>query len=205
MISVYQLKSRFQGILRPITENLAKIGVTANQVTISAFLLSVATGAAIYYYAEECKYIFWLLPVALFVRMALNAIDGMLAREHNQKSNLGAILNELGDVLSDIVIYVPFLYVCFVNDWLIFGIAILALLSEMVGIMGIQINASRRYDGPMGKSDRAFWFSILAMVLMYVKVAPNILNIVCYVIIALLAYTIFNRLHNALKEAGGKE
>lgn len=205
MISVYQLKSRFQGILRPITENLAKIGVTANQVTISAFLLSVATGAAIYYYAEECKYIFWLLPVALFVRMALNAIDGMLAREHNQKSNLGAILNELGDVLSDIVIYVPFLYVCFVNDWLIFGIAILALLSEMVGIMGIQINASRRYDGPMGKSDRAFWFSILAMVLMYVNVAPNILNIVCYVIIALLAYTIFNRLHNALKEAGGKE
>ena len=205
MISVYQLKSRFQGILRPITENLAKIGVTANQVTTSAFLLSVATGAAIYYYAEECKYIFWLLPVALFIRMALNAIDGMLAREHNQKSNLGAILNELGDVLSDIVIYVPFLYVCFVNDWLIFGIAILALLSEMVGIMGIQINASRRYDGPMGKSDRAFWFSILAMVLMYVNVAPNILNIVCYVIIALLAYTIFNRLHNALKEAGGKE
>ena len=99
MISVYQLKSRFQGILRPITENLAKIGVTANQVTISAFLLSVATGAAIYYYAEECKYIFWLLPVALFIRMALNAIDGMLAREHNQKSSLGAILNELGDVL----------------------------------------------------------------------------------------------------------
>ena len=205
MISVYQLKSRFQGILRPITENLAKIGVTANQVTISAFLLSVATGAAIYYYAEECKYIFWLLPVALFIRMALNAIDGMLAREHNQKSSLGAILNELGDVLSDIVIYVPFLYVCFVNDWLIFGIAILALLSEMVGIMGIQIGASRHYDGPMGKSDRAFWFSILAMVLMYVPVEPNVLVIVCYVIIALLVYTIFNRLHNALKEVSGKE
>lgn len=201
MISVYQLKSRFQGVLRPITETIAKLGGTANQVTIGAFLLSVATGAAIYYYAPQCKYIFWILPVALFVRMALNAIDGMLAREHNQKSNLGAVFNELGDVLSDIVIYVPFLYACHINDWLIFLIAILAMMSEMVGIMGIQIHASRRYDGPMGKSDRAFWFSILAMVLMYVKVPSNVLAIVCYVIIALLAYTIFNRIHSALKEA----
>lgn len=205
MISVYQLKSRFQGILRPLTDTLAKIGVTANMVTIGAFLLSVATGAAIYFYAPVCKYVFWILPAALFVRMALNAIDGMLAREHNQKSSLGAVLNELGDVLSDVVIYVPFLYVCGLNDWLIFAVAILALLSEMVGIMGIQINASRRYDGPMGKSDRAFWFSILAMVLMYVSVKPNVLTIVCSIISLLLVYTVFNRIHSALKEVSGKE
>jgi CDP-diacylglycerol--glycerol-3-phosphate 3-phosphatidyltransferase len=34
--------------------------------------------------------------------MALNAIDGMLAREHDMQSPLGAMLNELGDVLSDV-------------------------------------------------------------------------------------------------------
>jgi len=36
--------------------------------------------------------------------MALNAIDGMLAREHHMQSKLGAILNELGDVVSDTVL-----------------------------------------------------------------------------------------------------
>ena len=40
--------------------------------------------------------------------MALNAIDGMLAREYGQKSRLGAYLNELGDVVSDAALYAPF-------------------------------------------------------------------------------------------------
>ncbi len=41
-----------------------------------------------------------LLPVTLFVRMALNAIDGMMAREHGQASAAGAVLNELSDVVA---------------------------------------------------------------------------------------------------------
>ena len=49
-----------------------------------------------------------LLPLVLFLRMALNAIDGMMAREFGQKSRLGAVLNELGDVLSDACLYLPF-------------------------------------------------------------------------------------------------
>ena len=47
MISVYQLKPKFQQLLRPLTNGLAKAGVTANQVTVFAMLLSIATGAFI--------------------------------------------------------------------------------------------------------------------------------------------------------------
>ena len=61
--------------------------------------LSFATGLAIFHFRS--MRVLLLLPAVLFLRMALNAIDGMLAREHNQKSALGAILNELGDVFSD--------------------------------------------------------------------------------------------------------
>ena len=49
-----------------------------------------------------------LVPLVLFKRMALNAIDGMLAREHGMKSALGGFLNELADVISDAAIYLPF-------------------------------------------------------------------------------------------------
>lgn len=42
--------------------------------------------------------------------MALNAIDGMLAREFNQQSTLGAILNEVGDIISDAALYLAFAF-----------------------------------------------------------------------------------------------
>ena len=204
MISVYQLKSKFSDILRPIVNCMVKIGITANMVTISAFILSVAVGILIYYYAPKCAYAYLSLPVALFIRMALNNIDGVIAREHKQKSNIGAIYNELGDILSDIAIYVPLLYVCGCNFWLIFLFIVLTIISETVGIMGVQINASRHYDGPMGKSDRAFWFSILAIALAFKTVIPKYLTLFVGGVSLLLIYTTINRINAALKEAEQK-
>ena len=40
--------------------------------------------------------------------MALNALDGMLAREFGQQSRLGAYLNELTDVVADAALIAPF-------------------------------------------------------------------------------------------------
>ena len=201
MISVYQLKSKFSDILRPTVNFMVKIGITANMVTISAFVLSVVTGLIVYYYVPKSNFALWILPVSLFIRMALNNIDGVIAREHNQKSNIGAIYNELGDILSDIVIYVPLLYVMHCNFWLIFLFTVLIIISETVGIMGVQINASRHYEGPMGKSDRAFWMSILAVALFYVPLSLKTINIFTGTVSILLVYTSFNRIKAALKEA----
>jgi CDP-diacylglycerol--glycerol-3-phosphate 3-phosphatidyltransferase len=91
MASIYDLKPKFQSLLRPITNALAQLGITANQVTVFAMLLSFAAGTMIHF--SHSLGVLLLLPVVLFLRMALNAIDGMLAREHNQKTPLGAILN----------------------------------------------------------------------------------------------------------------
>ncbi len=96
MPSIYDLKPRFQALLRPITRGLAAAGVTANQVTVAAAVLSIAVGACIAI-SPERRWPLLLVPPFLFVRMALNAVDGMLAREHGMKSPLGAVLNELGD------------------------------------------------------------------------------------------------------------
>ena len=45
--TIYELKPRFQALLRPLVGWLATHGVTANQVTIAAAGLSIAAGAAI--------------------------------------------------------------------------------------------------------------------------------------------------------------
>jgi CDP-diacylglycerol--glycerol-3-phosphate 3-phosphatidyltransferase len=198
MPSVYDLKPKFQALLRPITNGLARAGVTANQVTVAAMLLSFATGAAIFYYRTPRALL--LLPVILFVRMALNAIDGMLAREHNQKTALGAILNELGDVFSDSALYLPLAVVPAFNASLIVLIVLFAVISEMTGVVAAQIGASRRYDGPMGKSDRAFIFGALGLLLgIGVPIAP-FLAYVLWIALALLFTTILNRSRCALSE-----
>ena len=151
MASIYDIKPRFQALLRPLTNKLAAMGVTANQVTLAAAVISLATGVAIYL-GREHRQILLLLPVVLFVRMALNAIDGMLAREHNMKSRLGAILNELGDVFSDSALYLPLACVHGFRPLLVVLIVLLAAMAEMAGVVAVQVGASRRYDGPIDRN-----------------------------------------------------
>ena len=99
-MTLYALKPRFQALLRPLAAALARAGVTANQLTVAAAAISVAVGVLVAL-ALPSTAMFLLIPPWLVVRMALNALDGMLAREHAQQTRLGAYLNELGDVVSD--------------------------------------------------------------------------------------------------------
>lgn len=164
MPSVYDLKPAFQNLLRPLVARLARIGVTANQVTLTALLLSMLVGACIAL-SGAAAWSLWLVPLTLLLRMALNAVDGMLAREHNMKTRLGAVLNELGDVISDTALYLPFAVHPLLQPAIVALFAVGAVISEMTGVIAVQIGANRRYDGPMGKSDRALAMSILAMAL----------------------------------------
>jgi CDP-diacylglycerol--glycerol-3-phosphate 3-phosphatidyltransferase len=198
MPSIYGLKPKFQALLRPMVRRLAMAGVTANWVTIAALLLSLATGAAIAW-ARGGKTLL-LLPAVLFARMALNAMDGMLAREHNQKSPLGAILNELGDVVADAGLYLPLALVPGFHPALLTCVVLLSVLTEMAGVIGVQIGASRRYDGPFGKSDRAFVFGLLGLLLglgvKLERLIPYVLEAMTFLLVA----TIWNRARHALRE-----
>jgi CDP-diacylglycerol--glycerol-3-phosphate 3-phosphatidyltransferase len=158
--TIYDLKPAFQNLLRPVCRRLAGWGISANQVTLFAALLSILQGAWIAMQPEN-PVALSCLPMVLFVRMALNAIDGMLAREFSQKTRLGGILNELGDVVSDTALYLPFALHPAFSPWLVVLFVILAVLTEFAGVLAVAIGSQRRYDGPMGKSDRALlWGAI---------------------------------------------
>jgi CDP-diacylglycerol--glycerol-3-phosphate 3-phosphatidyltransferase len=197
MPSIYDLKPAFQNLLRPLVRGLANAGVTANQVTLAAMLLSFATGAVIALRPEQTGLLL-LLPGVMFLRRALNAVDGMLAREHNQKSRLGAVLNELCDVLSDAALYLSLAWVVGFNPALIVGIVLLATVSEMTGVLMQTLGASRRYDGPMGKSDRAFIFGALGLAVGLGVPTGLWLTGVLAVVSALLVLTIVNRAKQGL-------
>jgi len=199
MASIYDIKPQFQNLLRPIVNQIAKMGITPNQVTISTMLLSMVTGMLIVFFHHE-TFVFILIPIVMFVRMALNAIDGMLAKEHHMKSKLGNILNELGDVISDACLFLPFAFIPGFSAILITAIVVLAIISEMTGILGVVIGASRRYDGPMGKSDRAFVFGALALCVLFNFFHQLWISIILSITLLLIIVNIFVRIHHALKE-----
>jgi CDP-diacylglycerol--glycerol-3-phosphate 3-phosphatidyltransferase len=198
-MTIYELKPAFQNLLRPVCKGLANAGVSANQVTVAALLLSLVVGG-LFALNPTSAWAAYLVPVWLFVRMALNAIDGMLAREHNMKSALGGVLNEIGDVISDTAIYLAFAFVPGLCPALVITIVLLAIFTEMAGVVAIQIGASRRYDGPMGKSDRAFVFGLLALLLGIGVEASVWMNAALGAVAMLTAWTVFNRCRKALAE-----
>ena len=200
MATIYDLKPAFQGLLRRPANALARAGVTANQVTLAALLMSAATGAMLLAWPTR-RWILALVPVVLFLRMALNAIDGMLAREHGMKSRLGAVLNELGDVVADAVLYLPFALVPGVPAGWVVLVVLVGILGEMTGVVAVQVGASRRYDGPFGKSDRAFLFGLIAL-LLAIGVEPGAwLGVLLAAACALGVLTVVNRARAALREA----
>jgi len=195
-MSLYQLKSQFQDQLRPFSNALVRHGFTANQVTVSAVVLSAGTAYVISAQAAVdlqkntpmptntavqlttttpyClenklatdKLVWLILPTALFARMALNAIDGMMAREHNQASKLGALLNEAGDIVADTLL-IASLQPHLVNTTsqnnthqltIVNG---LNTLTELIAISADKLTGHRANHGPLGKSDRALELGII--------------------------------------------
>ena len=198
-MSIYQLKPRFQALLRPLVQRLADAGVTANQVTLAACVVSVALGAWLCL-AQPGIWAYGLIPLWMLLRMGLNAIDGMLAREHGQQSALGAFLNELTDVISDAALYLPFALLAPFSGFWVGAVIVLASWSEFAGALGPSVGASRRYDGPMGKSDRAFVFGALGLYVACGGPLPGWSAWLMPAIAVLTALTCVNRVRGALRE-----
>ncbi len=187
-MSIYDLKPKFQNLLRPTVVKLERKGVTANQVTLAACGISVILGLFLTA-LSAVHWLFILIPIWLFVRMALNAIDGMLAREFQQKSRLGGYLNEITDVVSDAALYLPFAFIA-PFDPLVIGLIIwLAALTEFCGVLGQVQGQTRRYDGPLGKSDRAFLFGLLGLIYTFMPILPTWFYVLAWLVVALLILT----------------
>ncbi|MBB4304174.1 CDP-diacylglycerol--glycerol-3-phosphate 3-phosphatidyltransferase [Rhodobium orientis] len=204
MATVYDLKPRFQALLRPLVVRLAEAGITPNEVTLFALVLSAAGGSFLVS-VPDAPAMLLLLPVVLFARMALNAIDGMLAREHDMKTRKGAVLNEIGDVLSDLC-----LYLALIPPFLALGAAAMpvvafclgAVLTEFAGLLGQVIGGGRRYDGPMGKSDRALAVGVTAFLIAVFGLPVVVIDGIFVTLAIATVLTVWKRLDSALKAAG---
>ena len=176
MISLYKIKPKFQQLLRPILRSMHQAGITANAITWMAILLSLIIGALFWWKPTGIMLV--ILPLSLLVRMALNALDGMMAREYNMQSKVGEVLNELGDVVADIFMYFPLILLPGMHPLSIIVFIFLSIINEFAGVLAKAITGFRRYDGPMGKSDRAMMVGLLLLILFWFPEASIAVNYV---------------------------
>ena len=199
MASLYQLKPAFQNRLRPMVQALARRGAAPNQLTLAALLLSMVAGAALIMFPRNAP-VLLAIPLVMFARMMLNAMDGMLAREHHMQTVTGGLLNELCDVLSDCALYLPFVFVLPEAAAWVVMFTVIAVLTEFAGVLAQALGAARRYDGPMGKSDRAFLFGLLALLLGAGVVPGSWCVMLVAAGCALTLLTVFRRIKNGVIE-----
>lgn len=197
-ISIYNLKKKFQNLLMPLCEKMNSLGMTPNQITIGTMIGSIIF-SLLFYKFSEYRILFLIVPLFFLKRMALNALDGMIANKFNKKTNLGVFLNEIGDIVADTVFFFCFFSALNVNTVLSMLFIFLGILSEYTGITAMQIDGKRHFEGPMGKSDRAFFISLLSIFIFF-RLDNKYVEYFIILGIILLFLTIYNRIKSSLKK-----
>jgi CDP-diacylglycerol---glycerol-3-phosphate 3-phosphatidyltransferase len=192
------LKPRFKRFLMPISVRLVRAGVAANQVTAVSIAGSLFMGGMLSSFHSH-RALFCLLPGWLLIRMACATIDGTLAIDFGQRSHLGGILNEVGDIVSDVVLLIPFAFVGPFTPVSVGAIVVLTVASEVAGMLGPVIGGSRRVDGPMGNADRGIVLGVLGLCICNGPL-PSVAAWVALPFGILLAITTLNRLYFAWAE-----
>tara|TARA_Y100001968_G_scaffold320106_1_gene352618 strand:+ start:1172 stop:1768 length:597 start_codon:yes stop_codon:yes gene_type:complete len=196
MISIYKIKPLFQKTLMPILKLFHRLNVSPNMITIASIILSFLL---LYFFwnAQENPIYFLFVSIGLLIRMMLNALDGMMARIYNMQSKFGEILNEVGDIVSDTAIY--FSLILFVKVEIAIIFILLSIVNEFCGIMAKSLTGERRYDGPMGKSDRAFLVGLLCIGFYFFDYIFEIVNYIIIFASTLIVLSSYLRLANSLR------
>lgn len=143
--------------------------MTANMASWLGMLFVALTGFSFYTGLTDPRLRFLLIcvPVFLFFRMMMNALDGMLSREYSTATVAGEIFNEAMDIFGDMVCYGSLLFVPGKHTPSIVVFLLLCWAAEFFGVLGKGMpNGVRRHETFMGgKADRAAWMGILAVLL----------------------------------------
>jgi len=168
MWSMYTIKPFYQKLFRRLAGNW----MTPNMATGFGILFSLIVGCAFILgggapqlgIASHALFLI-VVPIGLAFRMGANALDGMLAREKGLASPLGAVLNEVTDVVNDVICYAPLWLVPDVPRIVLLAFLLLIFFAEFSGLLGQAVAGQRRYDGPLGgKTDRATWIGLFMLV-----------------------------------------
>jgi CDP-diacylglycerol--glycerol-3-phosphate 3-phosphatidyltransferase len=180
-------------ILAPIASGLAKIGVKPAMVTIIGLLVTVAGAVLIAY-----GYLFWGgLTAALGV--ALDALDGPLARRLEMESERGAFLDTMSDRFGEIAVWVG-LSVYLRQEPLLLVLCVISLATSLM-IPYVRAKAEVvGLDGKGGWMGRAERMILILVGIMVVGLGAPIMQPLLWVFVVLTSLTVAQRIRRTWQQ-----
>ena len=204
-MGIYGLKPRFRAALRPVLAFACRFH--PNTVSGAAVSFALLAGLALWQ-APARPWLLLAAPALFFLRIAANALDGMVAQERGLASPRGEMVNEFSDRVNDALILAGLAAGGLVHPALSSAALAGALLVSYLGILPKAAGGSRRYDGPLGKADRMLLLGI-ACVAAWAAVrfgwpwdAGRVLEASLWLWLALVPVTLAIRWRRAWRELG---
>lgn len=160
---IYGVKPAFRAALRGVERALVAAGVSADALTIAGVAFAACGGLGIWL-GRDGGVVLLVVPVAVFLRTAANALDGMVATTTGTARPAGLVLNETADRVADVAVFLPMALVPGVPDLLVAGALAMMLTTSCVGLAVQAAGGPRLYAGPMGKPDRMAVVGVAALV-----------------------------------------
>jgi phosphatidylglycerophosphate synthase len=145
----------------------------------------------------------WVIAAASLVilRLACNALDGMVATDTNTARPLGQVYNEFADRIGDVAVLIA---VTVRADlvWLGLAAIVLTLLSSHMGTLAASAGGTRQYIGVMGKADRMILLALAAVVALFLD-QSQVFSVYLTVVAVGCLLTLFQRTRAVRRELIG--
>ena len=167
--------------------------ITPNTVTLFSCILCIFY-ASLLIWTDLTLFFLLFLPLLLLLRMMFNALDGMIASVTDNQTPIGSVLNEVCDVISDLALFSAFALILSQAIWLWWLLIVLSVMIEFTALAVYQATGVRPFSGPFGKSDRAVYLGLFAILLLLYPDAVALIYTYIVVGLTLATLTIINRL-----------
>ena len=195
---VEKLRNRIQvwidGRLGPVTRFLARLGVQPNQVTVAGTLICLVSSVLVV--ADQ----FVLAGVVFLAGSAFDLIDGALARHLGKVTAGGAFLDSTLDRITEGVLFAALAYhFAQAGEALTAAVTVLALLGALLVSYTRARAEALGADCKVGIVTRPERVVLLGLGLCF-----DLLEPVVYVLAALTAMTVAQRIHHTLRGLDAK-
>lgn len=185
-MGIYGTKSKWQRALRPVVTLCVRNRIHPDIFTYTALILSFVAAFSLFWAGSNRAWL-WLVPLCVLVRLLLNLMDGLVAREIGLASTWGEVKNEFGDRVADTAIFLGLGFGGYADVRLATLALALILCVSYLGILGKAVGGSRVYGGMFGKGDRMI---SLAVFTLYPLFSGNLTSYNWYLALVVLAATV---------------
>lgn len=191
------IASRDSGWAKRTASFLASKNVSPNTISVFSIVFALLSLVVFYLdYATKTHHLVYMILAIVFIqaRLIMNLLDGMVAVEHDKKSIVGGLFNEVPDRIAD--------------SFTLFGVALLArhlpygmdlgyiaialsITTAYIRTLGASLQVGHHFLGPMAKQHR------MALVCIGCVVAIFYTDIFYYILILMnvgLVITCYRRL-----------